>query len=159
MHRLVLVLGLVALVAAATAHAFGRAPKPAFATPGAAVYCSIDATTYDNPSPKIFCWRPRDGRAFEINWRGRAANTNVWNTQPVVESDYRNLMGYRPRARVLRHGQRWTYRCPLPGGSIECPAGRERAVAFTCTSRRTGVTCVNAVRHGFVVSRTRHRLF
>ncbi len=40
-----------------------------------------------------------------------------------------------PRARVLKYGTRWSR-----GG-------------FTCTSRKTGLRCVNRSRHGFFLSR------
>jgi hypothetical protein len=46
-----------------------------------------------------------------------------------------------PHARVLRYGQRWQ------GG------------AFSCMSRRTGLTCRNRSRHGFFLSRTSWRVF
>ena len=149
----------LALFVVASAYAYGRTPKPAFATPGKAIYCNVDATTYDDPSPRLLCWRPRDGRAVEINWRGRSGVTDTYDLIPVVEGQYRILKGFRPAARTLRYGQKWAYRCPEPGGSFECPAGREGTIAFTCTSRRTGLTCVNAVKHGFRINLRAHRFF
>lgn len=42
---------------------------------------------------------------------------------------------------VLRYGKTWALR------------------GFTCTSRRTGLTCRNLSRHGFFLSRSRQRIF
>ena len=46
-----------------------------------------------------------------------------------------------PTHRILRYGQSWHY------------------LGFVCTSRTTGLTCRNAARHGFFMSKQSFRLF
>jgi hypothetical protein len=47
----------------------------------------------------------------------------------------------------------------LGQGPMLAYGARLRLGGFTCTSRRTGLTCTNAVRHGFVLARERWRTF
>ncbi len=48
---------------------------------------------------------------------------------------------YNPHARTLAYGETW------------------RGGGFSCTSRASGLTCTNAQRHGFFLSRRRWRVF
>ena len=78
--------------------------------------------------------RPTDcdlewGKAFEMRSKGNAARLCYGDT--VME----------PRMPVLAYGEVWQR-----GG-------------FTCTSEQTGVTCFNADRHGFSLSRAKQDVF
>jgi hypothetical protein len=101
---------------------------------------------FQTPSKKIAClYQPAAGefaaqlrcdllflndRAVLLAQSGKARLIKV--TDSVVD----------PRAKVLRYGRRL------------------RVGNFTCTSRRTGLTCRNRhSNHGFTVSRTRRKLF
>ena len=147
-----------AVAAAALAHAAVR-PTPAFRTPGSAAYCSLEATSQEDWSPELFCWTPNDGWAVWINWRARRARTGYFTRRPRVVHATGVLKGYRPRARLLSFGRRWTYRCADPRSFDSCPAP-DGVVVFRCTSRRSGLTCTNTRRHGFWIGRYRgFRLF
>jgi hypothetical protein len=78
--------------------------------------------------------RPADcdlewGKAFEMNAKGGAARICYGDT--VID----------PKIPVLAYGEVWQR-----GG-------------FTCTSEQTGVTCYNADRHGFSLSRAKQEVF
>jgi hypothetical protein len=113
----------------------------------------------NHPSPKLFCWTPRNGWSVEINRRGRRATTGRHTRPPRIAHGLGVLRGYRPRARVLAFGQTLRIRCADVGDFSSCGA-RDGVVAFTCTSRSNGLTCRNAVRHGYWIGRLRgYRLF
>ncbi len=78
------------------------------------------------------CWRSTDGRNIGILLTGRA----------VVNPDTNNRGNHQDRAPVLQFGQTW------------------HRFAYTCTSRRLGVTCKNRSGHGFWLGRYKgYRLF
>ena len=75
-----------------------------------------------------------DWHGFELSWNGRA---RVVCTGGVLYDIGRDT----PRYRVLAYGGTW------------------RSRGFTCTSRRTGLTCMNAGGHGLFLSRESYRLY
>jgi hypothetical protein len=49
-----------------TRHFKGVLPKPRFATPGKAAYCSDRETSQEELGPTLFCWTPSDGFGVAI---------------------------------------------------------------------------------------------
>jgi hypothetical protein len=149
----------VLVLAAAGKNYPGVLPKPLFATPGATAYCYVDAKNRDNYSAELFCWTPDDGWAVWIDWRGRRAETGYFIRPPQIVDGLGVLRGYKPRAQVLRFGETRRIRCGDVTDFSTCPS-REGVIAFTCTSRSTGLTCRNAAGHGYWIGRYRgYRLF
>jgi len=70
-----------------------------------------------------------------------------WSTTVILTGTGKGRVGcvsdsiYNSHARTLAYGVIW------------------RGGGFTCTSRVTGLTCTNAQRHGFFLSRERWRVF
>jgi hypothetical protein len=148
------------LQASAASAYTGVFPKPAFGTPGAAAYCAFLWTDPENSSPLIFCWTPDDGWSVSLNWRGRRRFTRYYTKPPGIVHDIGVLKGYAPRAVPLRFGGRFVYRSADPSELDTCRRNGAGVLAFTCTSRASGLTCVNAARHGFWIGRYRgFRLF
>ena len=80
----------------------------------------------------LICWTPNDGFTIAMGVDGR----------PHFSYDRRNR-GYHERVRTLRFWQTWR----IPGW-------------WRCTSRRTGLTCVNRDGHGWWLGRFRgYRVF
>jgi len=136
----------------------GVKPKPVFATPGKAAYCYTKVAGYEDTRAKLVCWTPNDGWWVSIEWNGRRPRTGVSDTFPQVVHGVTKLKGYKPAARVLEFGRHWRLSCDNPGNYATCK--RSGVTAFTCASLRTGLTCRNAVGHGFWIGRFRgYRLF
>lgn len=120
---------------------FGAAPAPAatvnFRTPSGLVYCGYttgpDFLRCDTQYPTRFSGRDCDegdfGQAFGMTPTGRG--------RPLCVSD----SVYDRKAKVLRYGT------------------TRRYGPFTCTSRRSGLTCKNRRGHGWVLSRQRQKVF
>lgn len=100
-----------------------------FVTPIKAAYCGLSEG--ERP-PHLICWRPSDGLTLTIARFGRA--------QKAINPQNRGF--HQIAGRVLRYGQTWS-----------------GASSFKCTSRRTGLTCVNRSRHGWWLGRHKSRLF
>jgi hypothetical protein len=141
-HRRVmpLALGAGALLALVWAPA-ALADQARFATPsrnigcigtGAFVRCDIAETRADPPPRPASC-RLDWGTAFEVERRGRGHGLCVGDTA---------LPSPGERIRILRYGT-----------TIRLGNG------LRCTSRRTGLTCLNRAGHGFLLSRARIRVF
>jgi hypothetical protein len=80
----------------------------------------------------LICWTPNDGFTIGMGVHGR----------PEFSYDRRNR-GYHESVRTLRFGQTWRMRA-----------------WWRCTSRRTGLTCVNRDGHGWWLGRFRgYRVF
>jgi hypothetical protein len=158
-RRLLLVTAIVALASPSVASAFR--PKPVFGTPGKAAYCYVDATNFEDLSPRLFCWTPSNGLGTSINWRESRGETASFAEAPRFAENYGLLKGYAPRARLLAAGTTWTLRCAVPGNFKSCSStSRKGVVAFSCVSRKTGLTCTNAAKHGVAIGRSgHHRLF
>lgn len=139
----------------------GVHPRPLFATPSKAAYCTVFETSPEDLSPAIFCWTPNDGWSVAINWRERRAFTRYYTKPPGIVHDIGILKGYMPSSRrTLDFGKRWFYRCGKLSEVSTCAAFRSGATAFTCMSASNGLTCTNAVGHGFWIGRFRgYRLF
>ena len=134
-------------------------PKPLFRTPGSAAYCYVDALDMVRNGAKLTCWTPNDGWVAFLGWRQRRARTAYYDEPPAIAHGLRKLKGYAPRARLLRFGETWRVRCTNPANWSTCRA-KDGVIAFTCTSRRTGLTCRNAAGHGYWIGRYRgYRLF
>lgn len=146
---------LIAVGVAGTTNYPGVYPKPLFATTGKAAYCTVEVEGYEDSSPRLFCWTPNDGWTININWIGKRAATRLFDKPPQIVHSTGILRGYVPKARLLPFGTRWVYRCANPAQISTCRPGGAGATAFTCTSARTGLTCRNAVRHGFWIGRYR----
>ena len=101
-----------------------------FRTPGKAAYCGV---SHGEPPHALICWTPNDGFTVTMTARGRPTKRYV--------SANRGLYDFV--GRVLGYGGRWS---ASPG--------------FRCTSRRSGLTCVNRGGHGWWLGRFRgYRLF
>jgi hypothetical protein len=75
-----------------------------------------------------------DWHGFELPWNRRA--------QPVCSGGILYDAGHdRPVFKVLPYGRSWRYR------------------GFTCTSRLTGLACMNRLGHGLFLSRESRRLY
>jgi hypothetical protein len=80
--------------------------------------------------------KPRPHRACELDWTGLSMGVTGRATPTCAGDTVAD-----PRMPILRYGRSW------------------HRGAFTCTSRRTGVTCRNRAGHGFVLARERWRSF
>jgi uncharacterized protein DUF6636 len=80
--------------------------------------------------------RPEPRRACELDWTGLSLG-RTGRARPTCAGD---TVDDR-RMPILRYGRTW------------------RRGGFACTSRRTGLTCRNRARHGFVLARERWRTF
>jgi hypothetical protein len=99
---------------------------------GTGVRCDIRVTSAKPPKKPKRC-RLDWGSAYEVNRKGRGHGLCVGDTA---------LPDPNKREPVLKYGH-----------TIRLGHG------LKCTSRRTGLTCRNAGRHGFTLSKTRIRLF
>lgn len=102
-----------------------------FRTPGRAAYCDYIAKgDPDEGGPArrsyIFCWTPNDGFFVQMTTRGKVIKGY---------SDDQLKGSYAPRTPVLTFGSRF------------------RRGSFVCTSRSTGLDCVNAGGHGWHLGR------
>jgi hypothetical protein len=135
-------------------------PKPLFRTPGAAAYCYIDLAGFEDDRPDLLCWTPNDGWGVEIASTDRRAFVAYHNHAPRTAEDFSDLRGYRPWVHTLGFGSTWSYRCKNVRDDATCIAGGDGKAAFICRSRSIGLTCTNAVGHGFWIGRFRgYRLF
>lgn len=75
----------------------------------------------------------------DVDWHGFQLGTRSAGAITCTGGILYNPDTQRPSPRVLPYGQTW------------------RSGSFTCTSRRTGVTCRNRAGHGLFVSRERWR--
>lgn len=95
----------------------------AFRTPGEAAYCGTSEG--DVPPYVLTCWTPNDGFTISMTRRSKPRFGYMRSHRGYVQ----NLAG------VLQFGDVW------------------RSEPFICTSRNTGVTCVNARGHGWWLGR------
>jgi hypothetical protein len=130
----------LALALSLTATADAQHTLAGFRSPSGNIACMF--FDYDNTNTlrcdireaAVTARRPADcdldfGRAFEMESRGTSQRLCYGDT--VMD----------PRLPHLPYGEVWQH-----GG-------------FTCTSAQTGVTCFNADRHGFSLSRAKQELF
>ena len=99
--------------------------------------CSIAHSSYA-AALQAKCMRP-DGSG--VDWHGfalRPAKSGELNCTGGILYDNGK---YRPRYVALAYGKSW------------------HRAAFTCDSRRTGVTCTNAAGHGIFLSRESYRVW
>ena len=129
-------IGLLLLATAASA----QSGPAGFQSPSKNIACAYfdydkqNTLRCDIAEATVTARRPADcdlewGKAFEMNAKGAAARICYGDT--VVD----------PRLPVLAYGEVWQR-----GG-------------FTCTSEQTGVTCFNADRRGFSLSRAKQEVF
>jgi hypothetical protein len=138
-------LGACALLAAGSASA--TTPLPGIRSPTGNIscflvssgpdllLCSIAHSSYAN-ALQAKCMRP-DGSG--VDWHGfelRPTKSGALNCTGGILYDNGK---YRPRYATLPYGMSW------------------HRAAFTCTSRRTGVTCQNPGGHGFFISLASYR--
>src|SRR5882672_3699983 len=134
LHHIVLTLLSLTASTAANAQSVG------FISPSKNIACAY--FDYDNQNTlrcdimeaTVTARRPADcdlewGKAFEMNAKGNAVRLCYGDT----------VMG--PKMPVLAYGEVWQR-----GG-------------FTCKSEQSGLTCFNADRHGFSLSRAKQELF
>jgi hypothetical protein len=80
----------------------------------------------------LICWTPNDG--FTVSMRARS---RAYKEYHRPNRGYHDVVG-----QTLGFGQKWA------------------SVGFRCVSRRTGLTCINRVGHGWWLGRYRgYRLF
>ncbi len=127
-------LALLLLIASGAAYAQSEAEG--FRSPSKNIACAyFDGTLRcDIMEATVTARRPADcdlewGKAFEMRSKGKVVRLCYGDT--VME----------PRLPVLPYGQVWQR-----GG-------------FTCTAEQTGVTCFNADRRGFSLSRAKQEMF
>lgn len=99
---------------------------------GTGVRCDIRVTSAKPPKKPANC-RLDWGSAFEVNRNGKGHGLCVGDTA---------LPDPNKREPVLKYGH-----------TIRLGHG------LTCTSKRTGLTCRNAGKHGFTLSKTEIKLF
>jgi hypothetical protein len=80
--------------------------------------------------------KPEPSGTCDLDWTGLTMGL-TGRAKPMCAGD----TAYDAHSRILGYGKTWKR-----GG-------------LTCVSRRTGLTCTNRSRHGFVLSRRRWRLF
>ena len=73
-----------------------------------------------------------DWHGFQLRWNGAGDLVCTGGILYDIGRDH-------PSVHLLAYGRTWRYR------------------GFTCTSRRTGLTCVNGRRHGLILSRQEWR--
>jgi hypothetical protein len=137
--RLALAVGLVVLVAAPAANA-QRDVLAGFRMPSRNIACAVEPALA-GARPVLRCdvlsgLKPRPHRACELDWTGLSIGATGRATPTCAGDTVAD-----PKMPILRYGRTW------------------RRGAFTCTSRRTGVTCRNRAGHGFVLARERWRTF
>jgi hypothetical protein len=94
-------------------------------------YLRCDIRSGLKPKPK------RPAGCFDLEWGDSLSLARTGRAGIVCHGD----TAIDPGARILGYGKTWT-RGP-----------------FTCTSRRSGLTCTNAADHGFFLSRESWRRF
>jgi hypothetical protein len=143
--RTVLVVALVTAVSASAAHAI---PLPGVKTPTRNISCfyvPIKPTTHGN----LLCdiKRASYGRSLQsrcqsrtgLDWHGFQLPWNRKASPSCAGGVLYDIGRDTPRLVVLAYGRTW------------------RAHGFTCTSRVTGLTCVNGTGHGLFLSRESYR--
>lgn len=124
-----------------------------FVTPGKAAYCYLGFNMAPE-NPILGCWTPNDGFDASVAYdttRGYAGY-----------GDREIFKGHTPSGyKVLRFGKTFRWRCLDVDASFATDCSPHRGtVVFTCTSRRTGLTCRNRDGQGFWLGRYRgHRVF
>jgi hypothetical protein len=147
--RLLAAGGVLAAVCGVAAGDADASAYSAFYTPGHAVECQLPVNfAEDARHPwKFMCWTPNDGFTVEMSWNGRARRIASPRTQG--ERDY--ITDWARRFGVLKFGADWT--CCFDR------RGFGRAY-YTCQSRSNGLTCRNALGHGWWLGRFRgYRIF
>jgi hypothetical protein len=131
-------------------------PEPLFKTPGNAAYCSLTSVSLEDYGPRLFCWTPNDGWGIDIAWKERRARPDDYSGPPHFVHDYGFLKNWKPQALLLPFGDTWILRCARISDGATCSSGRQIGrIAFRCWSKSTGLTCTNAVGHGFWIGRYR----
>jgi hypothetical protein len=137
--RLVLLLALAAAIAAQAAQARPDA-LVGFRMPSRNIACAIEPAFSGSPAvlrcDVLSGLKPRPHRACELDWTGLSMAASGRATPTCAGDTVAD-----PRLPILRYGRTW------------------HRGAFTCTSRRTGVTCRNRAGHGFLLARERYRTF
>jgi len=140
--------GLALTVAALTAAADAEG-RPLFRTPQRAAYCEISPRNLAPENPVLACWTPNDGFTTYI-----AHDSTSRDLRKRYEG--RNLKRTPAGGRypLLRFGKSFRWRCRTVSRSFAdgCSSARGTTV-FRCTSRSTGLTCVNRKRRGFWLGR------
>ncbi len=131
------------------------APVPLFRTPGGAAYCVLGTGGLEPENPVLRCWTPNDGFTVSVAFDEPSANA-FWRKAYRGANRGRTPRGYR----LLRYGHTRRVYCDVSGKSVDNCLGGGSDVAFTCTSRRSGLTCRNRVGRGFWLGRyVGYRLF
>ena len=133
---------LLALGAAIAAQAAQARPETlvGFRLPSRNIACAVEPAIGRAPAvlrcDVLSGLKPRPHRSCELDWTGLSIGA-TGHTTPTCAGD----TVADPRMPILRYGRTW------------------HRGAFTCTSRRTGVTCRNRAGHGFVLARGHWRSF
>jgi len=130
-------------------------PVPLFHTPGNAAFCVLGTGGFEPANPVLKCWTPNDGFTVSVAFDEPRANA-FWRKSYRPANRGRTPHGYR----LLAFGQRRRVYCDVSGASVDNCLRGGADVAFTCTSRRTGLTCRNRAGRGFWLGRyVGYRLF
>lgn len=129
-------------IATCTADARAQSALIGFQSPSHNIHCQFETGDTQNVvrcdvmEGAVTAPRPRDcdlewGRAFEISNRRGRPGERICYGDTVMD----------PKLPVLAYGATWQHS------------------GFICTSEQTGVTCFNADRHGFSLSRAQQTMF
>jgi hypothetical protein len=140
--RLGVLLSMTALLASAAAHDSSAAQMgiARFQMPSRNIGCGFVPASSSSPA-YLRCdilsgLRPVPRRHCMLDWTGLLLGTSTRGQANCAGDTI-----YSRSAATLRYGQTW------------------RRGPFSCTSRRTGVTCRSAAGHGFFLTRGRWRVF
>ncbi|MDQ2983301.1 MAG: hypothetical protein M3R70_05170 [Actinomycetota bacterium] len=108
-----------------------------FRTPSKNIYCMYGSGELRCDIGSGLRPKPPKPRNCQFDWGGSVNMRRTGRARVGCVSD----SVYSSNARVLRYGKTW------------------RGGGFACTSRIMGLTCRNASRHGWFLSRQRSRVF
>ena len=139
--RLRHLLAIGAAGAAMAAFAATASADVQFATPSLNIGCYGDSTGVRCDIRKTSAKKPPRPRACRFDWGTAYGLTRTGKGRGICASDTALPDPNRP-GRILRYGK-----------SIRVNA------RITCTSRRTGLTCRNTKKHGFLLSKQKIKLY
>jgi Family of unknown function (DUF6636) len=137
----------VVLLAAQTAGSAAAARIPALVSPSRNIRCVYAATTDPRNGGGLFC--TLGGASYAARLQDQCLNDHGRQGSGVDWHGFE--LGARGRGEVVCSGGALWFGSPR---YAVLAYGRHRRLGpYTCTSRRTGLTCTNGHRHGLFLSR------